>query len=188
VTADARIRTYGHRNVQGLAFRPLDGAAFVVEHGPSFDDEVTRLVAGANGGWNPVPGYNESVSMTDPVRYPDAMRPIWRSGAPARGSSGATFITGTRWRGGYGALAVTQLVGAKLLILTLRLDGSIGAERTLFAEQATRLRVPVMGPDGALYIATDRGNGGGAIWRVAPVDAPALYASAQYSRQPVSCV
>ena len=167
VTADARIYTYGHRNVQGLAFRPANGAVFVAEHGPSFDDEVTRLVPGANGGWNPVPGYNESVSMTDLTRFPDAMRPIWRSGAPARGSSGAAFLDGDNWRGWDGALVVAQLVGAKLLVLRLNADGSVRSEWTLFSELGTRLRVPVMGPDGALYIATDVGGGGGAIWRVA---------------------
>jgi glucose/arabinose dehydrogenase len=32
----------------------------------------------------------------------------------------------------------------------------------------TRLRTPVRGPDGALYLTTDDGAPGGAIWRVAP--------------------
>ncbi|MES2522918.1 MAG: PQQ-dependent sugar dehydrogenase [Gemmatimonadota bacterium] len=168
VTADARIYTFGHRNVQGVAFRPSDGAVFVTEHGPSFDDEATRLIAGGNGGWNPVPGYNESVPMTDLARYPDAMRPAWKSGAPARGVSGATFITGANWRGWNGALAVAQLVGAKLVVLGLNADGSLASETNVFADLGVRLRVPVMGPDGALYIATDVGGGNGAIWRVAP--------------------
>ena len=166
VTADRRIFTYGHRNVQGLTFRPSDGAVFSLEHGPSYDDELTRLTAGGNGGWNPVPGYNESVSMTDLARYPDAMRPTWRSGAPARGSSGTTFITGANWRGWNGAIAMAQLIGAKLVVLTLNVDGSIKTETNLFVDERTRLRVPVMGPDGALYIATDVGGGGGAIWRI----------------------
>ncbi|HYW30644.1 MAG TPA: PQQ-dependent sugar dehydrogenase [Gemmatimonas sp.] len=167
-TADRRIYTYGHRNVQGVAFRPSDGAVFVTEHGPSFDDEATRLTAGANAGWNPVPGYNESVPMTDLVRYPDAMRPVWKSGAPARGVSGATFITGQTWGSWNGALAIAQLVGAKLVVLVFNTDGSVKSETNLFADQGTRLRVPVMGPDGALYIATDVGGGNGAIWRVVP--------------------
>ena len=50
---DARIYTYGHRNVQGLAFRPGTGQAFSAEHGPNHSDEVTPLVAGGNGGWDP---------------------------------------------------------------------------------------------------------------------------------------
>jgi glucose/arabinose dehydrogenase len=168
VTADSRIFTYGHRNVQGLAFRPSDGAVFSLEHGPSYDDELTRLTAGSNAGWNPVPGYNESVSMTDLVRYPNAMRPSWKSGAPARGSSGTTFITGANWKAWNGAVAMAQLIGAKLVVLVLNADGSLKSETNLFVDQNTRLRVPVMGPDGALYIATDIGNGNGAIWRVAP--------------------
>ena len=31
---DKRIYTYGHRNVQGIDFRPSDGRAFTAEHGP----------------------------------------------------------------------------------------------------------------------------------------------------------
>ena len=41
-----------------------------VEHGPSTDDEINLLVAGGNYGWDPVPGYNESVSMTDLTQVP----------------------------------------------------------------------------------------------------------------------
>src|SRR5262245_60158126 len=33
--ADPRIYTYGHRNVQGLTFRPGTGQPFVAEHGPN---------------------------------------------------------------------------------------------------------------------------------------------------------
>src|SRR5688572_6387537 len=41
---DARIFTYGHRNVQGITFRPGTGQPFVSEHGPNHSDEVTALV------------------------------------------------------------------------------------------------------------------------------------------------
>ncbi len=37
------------------------------EHGPDRDDEVNVEVAGGNYGWNPVPGYDEAVPMTDPA-------------------------------------------------------------------------------------------------------------------------
>ena len=39
--------TYGHRNVQGITFRPGTGQPFIAEHGPNHSDEVTALVAGA---------------------------------------------------------------------------------------------------------------------------------------------
>jgi glucose/arabinose dehydrogenase len=165
---DARIYTYGHRNVQGLAFHPLTGAPFVSEHGPAFDDEVTRLTAGGNAGWNPVPGYNEAVPMTDAARYPGAMHAVWASGAPARGTSGATFLSGRAWKGWENALVIAQLVGARLVVLQLDAGGQLARSTELFADLNTRLRVPVQGPDGALYIATDVAGTSGAIWRVVP--------------------
>jgi len=50
---DKRIYTYGHRNVQGIDFRPSDGRAFTAEHGPWHSDEITALVNGGNAGWDP---------------------------------------------------------------------------------------------------------------------------------------
>ena len=165
---DARIYTFGHRNVQGLAFHPVSGVAYSVEHGPSSDDEVTRLSSGGNAGWDPVPGYNESVPMTDATRFPTAMPAAWKSGSPARGTSGATFLRGGAWKGWENALVIAQLVGAKLVVLQFDAAGQVTRTTNLFSDLNTRLRVPVQGPDGALYIATDVGGGGGAIWRVTP--------------------
>ncbi len=42
---DARTYTYGHRNVQGIAFRPGDNQPVVAEHGPWHSDEITVLSA-----------------------------------------------------------------------------------------------------------------------------------------------
>lgn len=165
--ADARIYTYGHRNVQGIAFNP-SGGTYNVEHGPGYDDEVNRLVAGGNAGWNPVPGYNESVPMTDLTKYPTAFRSIYSTGAPAKGSSGGTFLSGSQWKKYNPAFVVTQLVGARLLVLTLDSNGAVKDTIPLFGELNTRLRVPVVGPDQALYVATDVGGGGGQIWRIVP--------------------
>lgn len=165
--ADARIYTYGHRNVQGIAFHPVSGAAFSVEHGPSFDDEVNKLQAGANAGWNPIPGYNESVSMTNLQLYPTAMHAVYSTGSPAKGSSGGTFITGDNWKAYKNSFAIAQLVGSRMLVLTFSPDGSVKDTIPLFSDLNTRLRVPVMGPDGALYITTDEPSGAGQIWRVA---------------------
>lgn len=165
---ETRVYTVGHRNVQGIAFHPVGGAAYAVEHGPSRDDEVTRLEAGRNAGWNPVPGYNESVPMTDVTAYPTALPPTWTSGSPARGTSGATFLRGAQWKRYENALVIAQLVGAKLVVLELGANGALARETPLFANLGTRLRVPVQGPDGALYVATDVGGTGGQIWRIAP--------------------
>ena len=58
------VHTYGHRNVQGVAER-ADGTLWNIEQGTYRDDEVNLLVNGGDYGYNPVPGYNESVPMTD---------------------------------------------------------------------------------------------------------------------------
>ena len=73
------IHTWGHRNVQGFSQR-ADGTLWSVEHGPDRDDEVNLLRNGADYGWNPVPGYNESVPMTD-RSLPG--RQVRRDGRPA---------------------------------------------------------------------------------------------------------
>jgi len=53
----------GHRNPQGIAFRPGSNDPFSIEHGPDVNDEVNKLVNGGNAGWNPndsAGGYDQS--------------------------------------------------------------------------------------------------------------------------------
>lgn len=52
---DPRTYTYGHRNVQGIAFHPKTNTPVVAEHGPWHSDEITVLKNGGNGGWDPRP-------------------------------------------------------------------------------------------------------------------------------------
>ncbi len=54
----SHIFTYGHRNPQGLEVGP-NGDLYVAEHGPSSDDEVSRLQAGGNFGWPYVSGLQD---------------------------------------------------------------------------------------------------------------------------------
>lgn len=55
---DPRVFTYGHRNPQGICFRPGTNQPFTSENGPWHSDEVTALVAGGNAGWDPRPNVN----------------------------------------------------------------------------------------------------------------------------------
>ncbi|MCY3775740.1 MAG: PQQ-dependent sugar dehydrogenase, partial [Candidatus Aminicenantes bacterium] len=95
--APSRVYTYGHRNVQGLALRAGTSQMWSVEHGPQRDDEINLLEAGGNYGWDPVPGYNESVPMTDLAKYPDAVEARWSSGSPTLAVSGGIFLEGSHW-------------------------------------------------------------------------------------------
>lgn len=161
----AEIYTYGHRNVQGLGFA-TDGTAYSVEHGPDRDDEVNRLVRGGNYGWDPVPGYNESVPMTDLSKFPDAVPAVWSSGAPPIAPSGATILTGSQWSGWEDALAIAALRGNQLRVLGFTGDGTAVEQEWTAITDRGRLRSAVQGPDGNLYIATDSSSG--SILRVVP--------------------
>ncbi|MEM6490031.1 MAG: PQQ-dependent sugar dehydrogenase [Pseudomonadota bacterium] len=129
---DARIYTYGHRNVQGIAFRPGTGQPVTAEHGPWHSDEVTALVPGGNAGWDPRPnmagragcpdnycGYMPNqmegldpvkrakfMPMTDTATYPDAMPPAWVNDGLSQGTGSAEFLTGDQWGAWDGRLAV----------------------------------------------------------------------------------
>lgn len=166
--ADPRRRlvdTYGHRNIQGVAVRPGTGQVYTAEHGPSFDDEVNLIRPGANYGWDPsrggtVGGYDESVPMTDRDRFPEAVDAVWQSGSTTQAVCAATFLSGAQWGALDGALVVTALKGAKLIVLTLDKAGAVTsvAVPREFDDVYGRLRAARLGPDGALYVTTTNGS------------------------------
>ncbi|MEM8951353.1 MAG: PQQ-dependent sugar dehydrogenase [Pseudomonadota bacterium] len=129
---DKRTYTYGHRNVQGIAFHPETGQAIAAEHGPWHSDEITILENGGNAGWDPRPnmagredcpgdycGYSPNqedgmnryeraayMPMTDFDTYPDAMAPIWNNNGWSQGTSSAAFLEGEAWGDWDGAMVI----------------------------------------------------------------------------------
>jgi aldose sugar dehydrogenase len=176
---DSRIFTYGHRNVQGIDFHPTTQQPFISEHGPGHSDEVTALVAGGNGGWDPKPnpgvacednycGYTSNkldgtpTSMTDLKKFPQAMVPVV-SNNDSQGMGPAAFLKGEQWKDFNGRLAVGIMAGTRIDVIEI--DSSNKALSTLtLSLPADRMRSLVQGPDGYLYVATDSGS----IWKVAP--------------------
>ncbi|SOC57344.1 PQQ-dependent sugar dehydrogenase [Ornithinimicrobium cerasi] len=157
--ADPRVLTYGHRNVQGLAEQPGTGTVWAVEHGPDVDDEVNVLVPGGNYGWDPVPGYDESVPMTDLEAFPDAVEAAWSSGAPTHATSGAVFLEGEQWGAWAGALAIAELKGSGVTVLTV--DGTtVVAEERVPELDGThgRLRSLTLDDEGALWVTSSDGE------------------------------
>jgi glucose/arabinose dehydrogenase len=160
------VHTYGHRNVQGLAQRG-DGTLWSIEHGTYRDDEVNRLVSGGNYGYNPVPGYNESVPMTDPGLPGKQYAARWSSGDPTLATSGASFVRGDQWGGLQGTLAVACLAAGRVLFMTFDSSGklkSVRAPKSL--RKYGRLRSVTNGPGGSLLITTDNGGGNDAVLQV----------------------
>jgi len=174
---DARIYTYGHRNVQGIAFRPGTGQPFISEHGPNHSDEVTALVNGGNGGWDPkdrpnltcpdnycgYAGNATTMPMTDMVRFPNAMPARWNTNGASQGMGPAEFLVGSQWRAWNGRLAVGIMGAQRLAILELDAAGT-AVSVVDAALPSVRFRALTRGPDGNLYVATDAGE----IWRVTP--------------------
>lgn len=129
---DARVYAYGLRNPQGITFRPGTNQPYTAENGPWHSDEVTALVPGGNGGWDPRPnmagrgacpdnycGYspNQMVAMdpklraafmpmTDTKTYPNAMKPAWNNDGLSQGMFGATFVSGPQWKAWNGKMLV----------------------------------------------------------------------------------
>jgi glucose/arabinose dehydrogenase len=170
------IWSYGHRNVQGIATQPGTQQVYTVEQGTDRDDEVNRSVAGGNYGYDPdgaPPGpegsYDESVPMTDPD-IPGAIPAVWSSGDPTIATSGATFLDGAAWGGYAGVLLVG--VQKDTGVLGLRIDDSgrlVEQFRVPELEDSYgRVRSPVQGSDGALYLTTDNGDGEDQLLRVTP--------------------
>ena len=191
---DPRIFTYGHRNVQGIAFHPESHQPIVTEHGPWHSDEVNALVPGGNSGWDPRPnmagrgdcpdnycGYqpnqNEGMDpkeraaympMTDLETYPDAMKPLWTNNGYSQGISSAAFLEGEQWGDWNGRLVVSFMgigfggtpLGQRINVIDLAADGPTIGDITEMPVPAgsARFRGLVMGPDGALYVATDEGQ------------------------------
>jgi aldose sugar dehydrogenase len=122
---DPRVFTYGHRNPQGICFRPGNNQPFTAENGPWHSDEVTALKAGGNAGWDPRPkragrddcpdgycGYMPNqmgaadpkvraayMPMTDLKTYPDAMKPAWNNDGLSQGLSSCAFLNNAKWKG-----------------------------------------------------------------------------------------
>ena len=129
---DKRIFAYGFRNPQGIAFRPGTNEPFLSENGPWHTDEVTRLVNGGNGGWDPGDnrngrgacpdgycGYSPNqmgamppaersafMPMTDLKAFPNAMKPAWTNNGLSQGMCGSVFLVGSQWKQWEGRLAV----------------------------------------------------------------------------------
>ena len=160
---DPRIYTYGHRNVQGIAFSP-GGKAYSIEHGTDRDDEVNRLYAGANYGWDPGRPRRLGLRRVPADDRPDPApgRHAGRSGrraSPPSPRRAARSSRAPQWKGWHGALAMAVLKGKQLRVLAFDTTGTRSTQQWVRITDQGRLRVAVQGPDGNLYLATDADPG-----------------------------
>lgn len=162
--ARPELYSYGHRNVQGLAFHPVTGDLWENEFGPRGGDELNRIVAGKNYGW-PIITYGieydgntigevktQMEGMEQPIYYWD----------PVVSPSGMTFYSGkiiSEWENN---LFIGGLSSQHIVRLVIQNNKVIGEER-LLAGEGERFRDVAEGKDGALYAITDSGK----LYRIA---------------------
>lgn len=133
------VYSYGHRNVQGLAW-DASGQLFASEFGQNRYDELNRIEPGANYGWPLVEGTGEDDAYRNPVA-------TW---ATSDASPSGIAIVNDR-------VYLACLRGTKLY--RVGTDGE-GAQALLDGEYG-RLRAVEVAPDGSLWILTSNRDGRG---------------------------
>lgn len=166
--ADAlpEIYSYGHRNVQGMAFDPVHERLIIHEHGPRGGDEINVIKPGVNYGW-PVAthGLDYTGARVTPFTEYDGMAPPALHWTPSIAPSGLTVYQGRLFPQWEGNLLVGALADRSVHRVVLADDGAVDME-TLFSELNERIRDVRTGPDGAIYLLTD--GPAGRLLRVTP--------------------
>lgn len=158
---DARpeLYSYGHRNVQGLAFHPVTGDLWETEFGPRGGDELNRVEPGKNYGW-PTITYGLEYSgkkVGDSIQQKEGLEQPVYYWDPVLSPSGIKFYSGNgipEWKNN---LFVSGLSSMHIARLVIENNKVIGEER-LLVEEEQRFRDITEGKDGALYAVTDMGK------------------------------
>ncbi|WP_458109201.1 PQQ-dependent sugar dehydrogenase [Arthrobacter sp. R3-55] len=137
---DNPVFSYGHRNVQGLAW-DSGGRLWASEFGPDVDDELNLITPGGNYGWPTVTGAPGRSGLID-------AKVVWPSTSEAS-PSGLEIVDGVAYTG--------ALRGQRLW--SVPLDGEDAEEPVAyFTGQHGRLRDVARAPDGALWVVSNNRN------------------------------
>ncbi len=140
---DSPVWTYGHRNVQGLAFDD-EGRLWASEFGQSTHDELNLIEPGNNYGWPEAEGRSDEADFTNP-------RVVWSTGEAS--PSGLAYADGR--------LFMAALGGVRLWRVDVA-DGEASNPADFFVGEYGRLRTVVTAPDGMLWVTTSNRDGRGA--------------------------
>lgn len=134
------VYSYGHRNVEGLAWDSA-GRLWATEFGDKGWDELNLIRPGRNYGWPATEGRTSDPRYTSPKAQ-------WHT--YDAGPSGIAIVHDVAWIGG--------LTGRRLW--RVRLTGAhAGARRAFFVGTFGRLRTAAAAPDGTLWLTTSNTDG-----------------------------
>ncbi|GII61956.1 hypothetical protein Skr01_20410 [Sphaerisporangium krabiense] len=137
------VWTYGHRNVQGMAWDP-SGRMYATEFGQNTYDEVNLIQKGHNYGWPEVEGFGGGRKYTDPLL-------TWPTSESS--PSGLAYARGSLW--------AAALRGQRLWQIPLTAAGRVGEPIARFKGEYGRLRAVATSPDRNLYVGTSNKDGRG---------------------------
>jgi len=161
------IWSYGHRNMQGATLHPETGQLWTIEHGAQGGDELNLDLAGKNYGW-PVITWGIDYSgakIGEGTTKPGMEQPnyYW---VPSIAPSGLLYYTGDAFPQWKGSFFTGALKWQGLSRLQPGPDGTFTEERFQDAAIKYRIRDVRQGPDGAVYLLVDSGDG--KILRISP--------------------
>lgn len=138
---DNLVWSYGHRNVEGLAF-DSDGRLWASEFGANTYDELNLIEPGANYGWPQTEGPTDDDGITGPKAW-------WSTddASPA----GLGIVGSTAY--------MAALQGEAVWAIPLEGTDVGDPVRTLGDEDLGRIRNAVAAPDGSLWVTTSNTDG-----------------------------
>lgn len=156
--AEPAVWSYGHRNIQGITFDSTRNRVWATEHGSRGGDELNLVEEGKNYGW---PAVTHSREYSGGLISPEKSRPgmidpkvVW---TPSIAPSGLAFYSGDRFPQWQGNLFAGGLVSQDVRRIKLDEAGNFVSQESISVGQ--RVRDVRQGPDGLLYILTDKPNG-----------------------------
>jgi len=157
--AEPAVLSYGHRNIQRLAFDPLRSVIWASEHGALGGDELNVIQAGTNYGWPAVSysrEYFDGSKISSHTSKPTMVDPkvVWTT---AIAPSGLAIYTGDKFPDWYGDVFASGLKSQYIRRIDLDSAGNVIGQYALRIGQ--RVRDIGQGPDGMLYVLTDESHG-----------------------------